>query len=256
MRNLIFRVLLFFPIIIWGDLRAQALPLEAGQSSWLAGILCGGNLTSSNANTLGGWGHFSLGAKAALAHPSIMGTAVTAKGFSATFRTGVYSGLNLGPAMHGFGSVDLYLEAGGLFANGRISEDAGIWGTGARIGFLRNSIMTPAVSLSVGYHSLGKMALGSVASSQFPVSQKNDLSTLALRVDVSKNFFWFTPGAGIGLNRNSLTHSLDRAEFEVKETESVYYAGVELNFLIFRLGLELGRTGGETFGSLGLRVAN
>jgi len=225
------------------------------ESSRVADMLTGGSLTASSANTLGGWGHFSLGGVVSVSRPRLPGTIVTASSVSALFRIGVFEGMRLGPGVHGVGSVDLYLRTGRLIAEGVNSENTALLGGGIRVGILRNSILTPAVSLSVGYHSSGKMPLSNVLGYQLLPFGELEFSSLALRIDLSKNLFRFTPMAGVGVNRNRIRQLLVGSELEVRETEAVYYGGVEWNFLLFRLGIELGSTGGDSFGSLGARFA-
>jgi len=246
----------------------------ATDGATLGVLLSGGNLTASSANTLGGWGHISLGISGALSHPSFRIGNVSSGSVAGILRTGVLEGLDLGPIVHGLGSTDIYLRLGTLITNGRQSSGVPFWGLGTRIGILRNSILSPAVSLSAGYHKTGKFGLAAVIYGPHPGPREAEVSTWSLRCDISKNFFFLTPVAGIGLNHNSIksTDSGIRYQggppgqnpftkyfapegFEATGSDLVYYAGVEWNFFLMRLGLELGRTGGETFGGLGLRLA-
>ena len=250
-----FLSLLLITFLASGAARPQSSSLSASRSGWIAGVTNSGNITASNANTLGGWGHFSLGVDASLAHPKVAGTPVTASAVSATLCTGILKGRNLGPVVHGLGSLDFYFKTGRLTVNGRNSESSGLWGTGVRLGVLRNSIITPAVSLSLGYNSSGEMPLERALSYGIISSPKSNFSSLALRLDVSKNFFWLTPFAGVGINRNRMEQKIGSVRAETKATENIGYAGVEWNLFLFRIGLELGRTGEELFGSLGVRLA-
>jgi len=234
---------------------AQFPDIRISQSSWLSGLIAGGNTSVSSANTLGGWGHFSFGVSGALSRPSILSKTATASSVSALLRLGAFKGLSLAPGIHGLGSLDLFLRLGRVNLNGLISEHANTWGTGARIGVLRNSITAPAVSVSASYHSMGKMPFGSVWTSAIPTSDETEFSTTAFRIDVSKNFFVITPVAGVGVNRNRRAYWTNGTKVEQTESESVIYGGVEWNFLLLKLGLEVGRTGGNTFGTAGLRLA-
>ena len=225
------------------------------QSSWISGLIAGGNTSLSSANTLGEWGHFSFGVSGALSRPSILNKKATASSVSALLRVGAFKGLTLAPGIHGLGSVDLFLRLGRVNLNGLISDHANTWSTGARIGVLRNSLVAPAVSVSVGYHSMGKMPVGSVLIDLMPVIVETEFSTTSFRVDVSKNLFVITPVAGIGVNRNRRAYWPDGAKVEHTESESVIYGGVEWNFMLLKLGLEVGRTGGNTFGTAGLRLS-
>jgi hypothetical protein len=246
----------------------------AKNGSSLGLLISGANLTSSSANTLGGPGHFSVGVSGTLSHPSFKGIqgggSASSGSMAGILRLGVMEGTSLGPSVHGIGSVDLYLRLGKLYTNGYKSSDTGFWGMGTRIGILRNSILTPAVSLCMGYSRTGKFNLSEVIYGTHPGSGKTNISTWSIRCDVSKNFFFLTPMAGIGVNRNrikgdSIVEDINNLNpdkiyiapegFKTSGSDLVYYAGVEWNIFLLRLGLELGRTGGETFGGLQLRLA-
>jgi len=233
---------------------AQYPDIRISQSSWLSGLIAGGNTSVSSANTLGGWGHFSFGVSGALSRPSILGKTATASSVSALLRVGAFKGFRLAPGVHGLGSLDLFLRLGRVNLNGLISEHANTWGTGVRIGVLRNSILVPAVSVSASYHSMGKMPFGSVWTQAIPASEETEFSTSAFRIDVSKNLVVITPVAGVGVNRNRRAHWINGKKVEQKGSESVIYGGVEWNLLVLRLGLEVGCTGGNTFGAAGLRL--
>ena len=234
---------------------AQFPDISVEQSSWLSGLITGGNTSVSSANTLGGWGHFSFGVSGALSRPSILGKKATASSVSALLRLGAFKGFSLAPGIYGLGSLDLFLRLGRVNLNGLISAHAYTWGNGARIGILRNSLVVPAVSVSASYHSMGQMPFGSALIGMMPVILETELSTTSFRVDVSKNLFVITPMAGVGVNRNRRAYWPNGAKVERTESESVIYCGVEWNFLLLKLGLEVGRTGGNTFGTAGLRLA-
>ena len=64
----------------------------------------------------------------------------------------------MGPGVHGIGSLDVYVKAGQMFFNGdEGTTDLGHVGGGVRLGILRNSITSPAISVSVGYHKTGTL---------------------------------------------------------------------------------------------------
>ena len=261
------------------NVRAQVKIIDPGidlttDGRTLGVLVSGCNLTASSANTLGGWPHFSVGVSGTLSHPSFRVGSVSSGSLAAILRVGVLEGVDLGPSVHGLGSMDLYLRLGTLITNGRESANVNIWGLGTRIGILRNSILSPAVSISAGYHRTGSFSLAKVIHGTHPGPQDADISTWSLRCELSKNLFLLTPVAGVGLNRNRIKSTrtgiptgsgpsglnpninyFDPQGFEVTRKDLIYYAGVEWNFFLMRVGLELGRTGGETFGGLGLRFA-
>ncbi|MFH1070704.1 MAG: hypothetical protein V1794_13900, partial [Candidatus Glassbacteria bacterium] len=74
------------------------------------------------------------------------------------------------------------------------------------------------------------------------------------RAEVSKNLFVVTPYAGLGANRNNAKLRILGLGTERTETDAVYYAGIEWNILLLRIGVELGRTGDQTYGTLGTRL--
>ncbi len=261
------------------NVSAQNITIDPGidltaDGATLGVLISGCNLTASSANTLGGWGHFSVGVSGAFSHPSFRVGSVSSGSLAAILRIGVLEGVNLGPSVHGLGSMDLYLRLGTLITNGRESASVNIWGLGTRIGILRNSILSPAVSISAGYHKTGNFGLAKVIHGTHPGPQDADVSTWSLRCELSKNLFFLTPVAGVGLNRSRIKSTRTGIPygsgpsglnpninyfapegFEVTRKDLIYYAGVEWNFFLMRLGLELGRTGSETFGGLGLRFA-
>ncbi|MBN2288039.1 MAG: hypothetical protein JXQ83_01815 [Candidatus Glassbacteria bacterium] len=261
-----------------GSLAAQTKILypevELEKKGPVLGVLVsGGSLTASSANTLGGLGHFSLGLSGSLSNPSFKGSPRGAKVSSgsaaAVLRAGILEGATLGPGLHGLGSLDLYLRLGNLATNGWEEDNAVFWGVGTRIGILRNSILSPAVSLSAGYHRTSELSLAEVIYGPLPGPKDVGISTWSVRCDVSKNFFFLTPIAGVGFNHNRFKSPpgaapagtnpakvyFNPAGFTVSTTDLVYYAALEWNLFLLRLGLELGRTGGDTFGSLNIRLA-
>ena len=232
-----------------GNLNAQNQPSVA---NWFGALACGGSITGSSGNTLGGLGHFSVGVSGTLTRPDIGMLTATAASASGVVRLGLLSGSTLGPGIQGIGSLDIYLKAGGLFVNAATPTSAGHVGGGVRLGLLRNSIIAPAVSLTLGWHKISSLDIK--ASPLDFDAFKAEVSTLAFRADVSKNLFLITPYAGLGANRNKMELNILGLGTERTVTDAVYYAGVEWNIFILRIGIEVGRTGDETYGTLGTRL--
>lgn len=231
-------------------------------------LLSGASLTSSpSANTLGGFRHFSIGGWGALVRPSLDNNKLNAGCITAVLRGGLFRGVNIGPGVHGLGSTDIFLRFGTIFANGRHSDSGGFYGAGARVGILRNSILTPAISLSASYNRSSDFNLGESIYGTPAGTGRADIEVWALRIDLSKNFFIFTPSAGFGLN-NARIHSsggsfslaadgsaiFNPAGYTARKNRMIIYGGLEWNVLILRMNIEVGHVADETFGSLGVRL--
>jgi hypothetical protein len=89
---------------------------------------------------------------------------------SGTVSVGLFPGVSLAPTLGGFGAIDLLGTATyvpfDLAKEGTFEEASSTtaWGVGGRIGILRESLVTPGVSVSVMYRNLGEVAFGQVCS--------------------------------------------------------------------------------------------
>ena len=221
-------------------------------ASWFGALSAGGNVVSASANTLGGLGHFSFGLNGTYIRPDVDTDEFNAGGYSAVLRLGILEGATLGPGLHGVGSLDFYIKAGQMFLNGREATNVPHVGGGVRLGILRNSINSPAISVTAGYHKTGGLKI--VRLPMDPFTPEVEVSTWVLRADISKNLFVITPYAGLGVNISSIDVKDFAESWDGNETEPVYYGGLEWNLMILHLGLEIGRSGGETYGTLGARI--
>jgi hypothetical protein len=221
---------------------------------WFSAVAAGGSVVGAGANTLGGLGHFSIGVTGTYVRPDLESDDFSAGGYSAILRLGLLEGATMGPGIHGIGSLDVYLKAGQMFFNGEEGTDAGHVGGGVRLGILRNSITSPALSISVGYHKTGTLEV-----IKTPLDKLNtpevEVSTWAFRADISKNLFVITPFAGIGFNSSDLDVRGNVTHWDRNDTEAVYYGGLEWNLTLLHLGLEIGKSGGEFYGTIGGRIA-
>ncbi|MFH1068081.1 MAG: hypothetical protein V1794_00545 [Candidatus Glassbacteria bacterium] len=248
------RILAFLTMLaalpLAGELDAQS---QVSVNKWFGALACGGSVTGASANTLGGLGHFSVGLTGTLTRPDIGILTASAGSASGVLRLGVLSGSTLGPGIQGIGSLDVYFKAGQMFVNAETPSNAGHLGGGIVLGLLRNSIISPAVSLTLGWHKTASLDV-TASSLDFDIF-KAEVSTFVFRAEVSKNLFVVTPYAGLGANRNNakLRRILELGT-ERTETDAVYYAGIEWNILLLRIGIELGRTGDQTYGTLGTRL--
>ncbi len=231
----------------------SGLQAQTGKNTWLGGLITGGSLAGSSANTLGGLGHFSAGLSGSVSTDPYDNYSLSSGSVSGVLALGILEGSRLGPAVHGILSVDAFLRVGKLTVNGLGSDGAAFWGLGGRVGILRNSILTPAVSVSFAHHETGEIGLGGrIFGAANPV--ETDLSVNSFRVDVSKNLFVFTPYGGFGANRVSEERGAGSVVATLEKSESVAYGGLEWNILVLRLGLEVMRTAGETIGMANVRV--
>ena len=247
-------IILVLPLSLFLSREAfpQTLPESVG--SWFGALSGGGSLTGSSANTLGGLGHFSVCLSAGLVRPSLIGADYTAGAVSGILSLGILEGTDFGPAVHGVGSLDVYVRAGSMYLNAVHSTNADLIGAGVRLGILRNSILAPAVSVSLGYQKTGDLTMRLGPASQALLNPEAEISTTAFRIEASKNLFVITPYAGVGVNRNKAKISVAGVKIEGSENDAVYYGGVEWNILLLRLGLEVGHTGEDTFATLGARI--
>ena len=103
--------------------------------------------------------------------------AILAAALSATATVGLLPGISVAPTVRGIGSVDLLGTATwlpvDLFGGEGIRQSSRdlAYGVGARVGVLRESFTTPAIALSVLYHSLGTVALGEICPERLPISE-------------------------------------------------------------------------------------
>jgi len=117
---------------------------------------------------------------------------------------GVYNGLSLGPFARGLGAVDLLGSVSFIPAVGRIGLDDAIVnvGAGARLGLIRQGLVTPGVSLSAMYRTmLGDVAFGTIGpdpASGDPAEFTAGLSTWSFRAGASQSLLILDLAAGVG----------------------------------------------------------
>lgn len=113
---------------------------------------------------------------------------------------GLFNGFSAGPALGGFGAIDLlgsvsYLP--GVDEMG-LSDDVVNAGVGARIGILKQGLVMPGASVSVMYRSmLGDASFGDLDAGD-PAEFSSDLSAISLRAGISKGFLALDLAAGAG----------------------------------------------------------
>jgi hypothetical protein len=141
---------------------------------------------------------------------------------SGTVSVGVFPGVSLAPTLGGFGAIDLLGTATyvpfDLAKDGTFDEASSTtaWGVGGRVGILRESLVTPGVSVSVMYRNLGEVAFGQVCpGTEVAIFGDTDprrgcvgpddlgefhfdLSNWSTRAAVSKRFLGLGLTAGVG----------------------------------------------------------
>lgn len=125
---------------------------------------------------------------------------------------GLFNGLSAGP-IGGLGSIDVLGSVSFIPSMNRagLTDPVINWGAGARVGILRQGLLTPGVSVSGMYRKMGEVSFGSVDGGD-PAEFATDLSTISLRGAVSKGFLAFDFAAGAGYD---IYTSDPRFNFEV-----------------------------------------
>ncbi|HYW10954.1 MAG TPA: hypothetical protein VE871_03330 [Longimicrobium sp.] len=90
--------------------------------------------------------------------------AVPAPAVGANVSVGVTQGFSLAPMIGGFGAIDLLGSVSVLPLSllDDFGDNAFSWGAGARVGLIRESFVTPGVSVSLMYRDLGDVTFGEV----------------------------------------------------------------------------------------------
>jgi hypothetical protein len=148
---------------------------------------------------------------------------VPAPAVGANVSLGVFPGVSLAPMIGGFGAIDLLGSATilpvSLAGVEGLEKNPVSWGAGARVGLLRESFITPGVSVSVMYRKMGELQFGEVCEgTEQPIpGQANTsacsapegdfgeisfgLSNVSARAAVSKRLLGFGLTAGVGYDK-------------------------------------------------------
>jgi hypothetical protein len=138
----------------------------------------------------------------------------------ANLSIGLTQGFSVAPMIGGFGAIDL-LGSVSVLPLSLLEEDFGdnafSWGAGARVGLIRESFVTPGVSVSLMYRSLGDVSFGQVCSgSEVPAGDnrsvcsstdddfgeiKFGLDNWSARAAVSKRLLGLGLTAGVGYDK-------------------------------------------------------
>ena len=137
----------------------------------------------------------------------------------ANLSVGLTQGFSLAPMIGGFGAIDLLGSVSVLplsLLGDEFGDNAFSWGAGARVGLIRESFVTPGVSVSLMYRSLGDVSFGDVCDGAETPIQGNrsacsgggdfgeiqfGLDNWSARAAVSKRILGLGLTAGVGYDR-------------------------------------------------------
>ena len=147
---------------------------------------------------------------------------VPAPAIGANVSLGVFPGISVAPMVGGFGAIDLLGSATvlpvSLAGVEGLEKNPVSWGAGARIGLLRESFITPGVSVSVMYRKMGDIQFGDVCEGEETAGAGGantrtcvgggdfgeinfGLSNVSARGAVSKRLLGFGLTGGVGYDR-------------------------------------------------------
>ncbi|HEU0301063.1 MAG TPA: hypothetical protein VFR37_16485 [Longimicrobium sp.] len=137
----------------------------------------------------------------------------------ANLSVGLTQGFSLAPMIGGFGAIDLLGSVSVLplsLLEDDFGENAFSWGAGVRMGLIRESFVTPGLSVSLMYRSLGEVSFGDVcdgtetiiAQNRFDCDGDGDFGEIRFGLDnwsaraaISKRFLGLGLTAGVGYDR-------------------------------------------------------
>jgi len=123
---------------------------------------------------------------------------VPAPAVGANVSLGLTNGFSVAPMIGGFGAIDLLGSVTVLplsLAGDDFGDNAYSWGAGARVGLMRESFITPGVSVSLMYRNLGEIQFGTVCEGT-EVSVGDNRSTCAGGGDFGEINFGLTNLSG------------------------------------------------------------
>lgn len=144
---------------------------------------------------------------------------IPAPAVGANVSIGLTQGFSVAPLIGGFGAIDLLGSVSVLpleLVGDDFGENAFSWGAGARVGLVRESFVTPGVSVSLMYRDLGDVNFGTVCEgTEVPVADNRStctadgdfgeinfgLSNWSARGAVSKRLLGLGLTAGVGYDK-------------------------------------------------------
>lgn len=261
-----------------GDGCQKAVDLYQYLNTQLGTLVAGGNATLGQGGTLGGLGHFSIGARVNLLNasiPDVQGVNVStgapqSSGYTTTGKTVVFPELDGAVGIfHGFpigityiGGLDFLVSASYLPSveqtGVRVGNATGAirFGYGARLGLLQETTLTPGISVTYQERSLPMTSIVARASSTESFSVRDlDLRTKSWRVVASKSLPFVSLAAGFGRDyydaSAKLTYDVDGqaqqtpVSLAVSPSRTSIFGDVSINVIPFvKLVGELGRVSG------------
>ncbi len=174
---------------------------------------------------------------------------------------GVFSGISLTPLINGVGAIDVmgrFMPAMPTKDYFNTSINPTYWAGGIKLQILKDQLVppTPAISISLMYHSFGNVGF------KFDSLYTDfSLSNLSIHADISKSLLFFSPYVGIGFDSYNLKGQYwtegnqtkqDIANFNGNHMR--YYGGVKFSFLLIKLFVEGAYIGNKTVVSLGVKA--
>jgi hypothetical protein len=261
-----------------GDGCQKAVDLYQYLNTQLGTLVAGGNATLGQGGTLGGLGHFSIGARVNLLNasiPDVQGVNVTtgapqASGYTTNGKTVLFPELDGAVGVfHGFpigityiGGLDFLVSASYLPSveqtGVRVGNATGAirFGYGARLGVLQETTLTPGISVTYQERSLPMTSIVAQASPSESFSVRDlDLRTKSWRVVASKSLPFVSLAAGFGRDyydaNAKLTFNVDGqtqqtpVSLAVSPSRTSIFGDVSINVIPFvKLVGELGRVSG------------
>lgn len=168
--------------------------------------------------------------------------AVPAPAVGANLSVGLTQGFSVAPMIGGFGAVDLLGSVSVLPLSllDDFGDNAFSWGAGARVGLVRESFVTPGVSVSLMYRDLGDVRFGQVCDGTEVSTGGNlssctgdgdfgeiefGLSNWSGRAAVSKRLLGLGLTAGVGYDRFDTDATLAFRGPAIAGTEQIYRFG-------------------------------
>lgn len=256
----------------------KAVDLYQYLNTQLGTLVAGGNAALGQGGTLGGLGHFSVGARVNLLKasiPDVQGVAVspgnpqssayTTDGKMLVFpeldgAVGLFRGFPIGITY--IGGIDLLASASYLPSveqtGVRVGHPTGAirFGYGVRLGLLQETFLTPGLSVTYQERSLPMTTIFATASPTENFSVRDlDLRTKAWRIVASKNLLWLSLAAGFGRDyydaNAKINYNIDGqtpptpVSLAVSPSRTSIFGDVSLNVVPFvKLVGELGRVSG------------
>ena len=132
-----------------------------------------------------------------------------------------------------------------------------LFGIGLKVGVIRESLTTPAVSLSIQYTASSIMTLKDDVNETYA---EFTMKVFSMHADVSKNLLIINPYVGVGFNINSMGADIWHSEgfqrrhdtYSVSPIAAKFYVGVNKQIFVIGLNAEGGLSGETLYWAIGL----